>query len=95
MSGGVRVIAPLVLAALGAAVVVAVIEGAGGDLGAWPLWQAIAVPAAAFAVPAVLSAWVGRRGGVVEAVLSGLACLGAQVALVLGVGFVALGFGPG
>jgi hypothetical protein len=89
-----RDVAPLVLAAAGAAVVVAVVEGAGGDLGGWPLWQAIAVPAAAFAVPAVLSAWVGRRGGVTEALLSALACFGAQVALVLGVGFLALGFGP-
>ena len=95
MSGGVRVIAPLLLAAAGAAVVVAAVEGAGGDFGSLPLWQAIAVPAAAFAVPALLSAWVGWRGGAVEAVLSALACFGAQVALVLGVGFIALGFGPG
>ena len=51
--GGVRLIAPLLLAAAGAAVVVALVEGAGGDFGDWPLWQAIAVPAAAFAVPAL------------------------------------------
>ena len=95
MSGGARVIAPLALAAVGAAVVVAVVEGAGGDFGSWPLWQAIAVPVAAFAVPALLSAGVGWRGGVVEAVLSALTCFGAQVAMVLGVAFVALGFGPG
>jgi hypothetical protein len=93
--GWVRAITPLLLAVVGAAVVVAVVEGAGGDLGDWPLWQAIAVPAAAFAVPALLSAFVVRRRGVVEAVLWALACLGAQLALVLGVGFLALGFGPG
>ena len=92
--GGARLIAPLLLAAAGAAVVVALVEGAGGDFGSWPLWQAIAVPAACFAVPALLAAWVGRRGGVVEALLWALACAGAQLALVVGVGFVALGLGP-
>ena len=91
--GGARLIAPLLLAAAGAAVVVALVEGAGGDFGSWPLWQAIAVPAAAFFVPAVLAAVVAR-GGFVESVLWAVVCVGAQLALVLGVGFVALGYGP-
>jgi hypothetical protein len=90
----VRPIAVLLLAAAGAAVVVAVVEREGGDLSDWPLWQAIAVPAAAFAVPALLSALVMRRQGVVEAFFWALACLGVQFALVIGVGFVALGYGP-
>jgi hypothetical protein len=90
----VTVIAPLLLAAAGAAVLVALLEGAGGDFGAWPEWQAIAVPAAAFAVPAVLSAVVVRRHGVVEALLWAVACVAVQAALVFGVGFLALGFGP-
>jgi len=94
MGGGVRAIAPLLLAAAGAVVVVAMVEGAGGDLGSWPLWQAIVVPAAAFAVPALLSAFVARRGGFVEALLWAVACVGAQLALVVGVGFLALGLGP-
>ena len=72
--GGMRVIAPLLLAAAGAAVVVALVEGAGGDFSGWPTWQAIAAPAAAFAVPAVLSAWVAWRNGVVESVLWAVAC---------------------
>ena len=92
--GGARTIAPLLLAAVGAAVLVALVERAGGDFGAWPLWQAIAVPAAAFVVPAVLSAWIAGRGGAVEALLWAVACAAAQLALVVGVGFLALGFGP-
>ena len=58
---GVRLIAPLLLAAAGAAILVAVMENAGGDFSGWPEWQAIAVLAAAFLVPAVLSAVVVRR----------------------------------
>lgn len=92
--GGVRLIAPLLLAAAGAAVLVALIEREGGDFGEWPEWQAIAVPIAAFAVPALVSAIVAHRSGVVEAVLLAVACVAVQVALVLGVGFLALGLGP-
>jgi hypothetical protein len=91
---GVRLIAPLLLAAAGAALVVALLEGAGGDFSGWPTWQAIAVPAAAFAVPALLSALVARRRGAVEAILWAIACGAVQVALVFGVGFLALGLGP-
>ena len=92
--GGVRLIAPLLLAAAGAAVVVALLEAAGGDFSAWPTWQAIAVPAAAFVVPALLSAAVTWRFGVVEAILWAFACAAVQFALVFGVGFLALGYGP-
>jgi len=93
--GGVRVLsAGAVLALLGAAATVAVIERAGGDLAGWPQWRAIAVPAALFAVPALLSAWVARRRGVVEAVLWAVACAAVQLALVFAVGFLALGYGP-
>ena len=92
--GGVRLIAPLLLAAAGAAVVVVLLENAGGDFAAWPQWQAIAVPAAAFAVPALLSAAVNWRNGVVEAFLWALFCVAVQAALVFGVGFLALGYGP-
>jgi hypothetical protein len=93
--GGARVLfAAVVLALLGAAAVIVVVESAGGDLSSWPLWQAIAVPAALFVVPAVVSAWVARRQGVAEAVLWALVCAAVQVALVFGVGFLALGYGP-
>ena len=92
--GRVRWIAPPLLAAAGAAVVVAIVENAGGDLSAWPEWQAIAVPAAAFAVPAALSAVATWRWGVWVAILSAVGCAAAQFALVFGVGFLALGYGP-
>ena len=92
--GGVRLIAPLLRAAAGAAVVVALVEAAGGDFGAWPTSQAIAVLAAAFAVPALLSAAVTWRSGVFEAILWGFACFAVQFALVFGVGFLAFGYGP-
>jgi hypothetical protein len=90
----VRLIAPLLLAAAGAAVLVALVEGAGGDFGEWPEWQAIAVPAAAFVVPAVLCGAIARHEGLAEALLWAVACAALQLALVLGVGFVALGLGP-
>jgi hypothetical protein len=84
---------PLVLPALGAAAVVALVEGV--DLDSWPDWQAAAVLGAAVVVPALLAAWAGWRGGVVEAVAWALACVGVELALVFGVAFLALGLGPG
>jgi hypothetical protein len=90
-----RAVASLLLAAAGAAVLLVVIEGAGGDFGDWPQWQAIAVPVAAVLVPAALAGLVARRGGVVEALLWAVVCAGLVVALVLGVGFLWLGLGPG
>ena len=89
-----RMFVPLLLAAAGAAVVVGLLEAAGGDFGAWPTWQAIAVPAAAFVVPALLSAAVTWRYGWVQAILWAVACAAVQFALVFGVGFLALGYGP-
>ena len=86
-------IGAVVLPALGASAIVALVEEV--DLGAWPSWRAAAVLGALFAVPAVLSAIVARRFGVVEALAWALACIGVQLALVFGVGFLALGFGPG
>jgi hypothetical protein len=81
-----------VLPALGAAAVVALTETA--DLDAWSTWQAASALGAAFVVPALLAAWAGRRGGAVEAVAWALACVGVEVALVFGVGSLALGLGP-
>jgi hypothetical protein len=89
-----RLVVPLVLAAAGAALLVVLIESAGGDFSGWPTWQAIAVPAAAFAVPALLSAAVTWRYGWLQAVLWAVVCVAVQFALVFGVGFLALGYGP-
>jgi cytochrome bd-type quinol oxidase subunit 2 len=86
-------IGALVLPALGAVVTVAVVEEAGLDT--WASWQAAAVLAATFVVPAAISAWVARSFGVVEALAWALACAGIQLALVFGVGFLGLGLGPG
>jgi hypothetical protein len=89
-----RLVVPVLLATAGAAALVALLEAAGGDFGAWPTWQAIAVPAAAFAVPALLSAAVTWRYGWFQALLWAVVCAAVQFALVLGVGFLALGYGP-
>ena len=86
-------LAPLVLPAVGAAVIVALVDGA--DLDRWELWQVVAALGAAVVVPAALSAWIARRHGVVEAIAWALACVGVETALVFGVGFLALGLGPG
>jgi hypothetical protein len=83
----------VVLPVVGAVACLALIEGV--DLGAWAEWQAAAVLAALFVVPALVSAWVARGFGVVEAFAWALACLGMQLALVFGVGFLGLGLGPG
>jgi hypothetical protein len=69
-------------------------EGNGGDLDGWPAWQAIAVPAAAFLVPALLTAAVVRADGVIEAVSWAIACAALQFALVVGVAFAVLDYGP-
>jgi hypothetical protein len=83
----------VVLPVLGAAATVAVVENV--ELDSWESWRAAAVLAATFAVPAAISAWVARSFGVVEALAWTLACAGIQLALVFGVGFLALGLGPG
>jgi cytochrome bd-type quinol oxidase subunit 2 len=85
----------VVLPIVGAAAVLGLIEGAGGDLGAWKTWQAIAALAAAVVIPAGLSVWLVRHDGAVQAAAWALVCAGLEVALVFGVGFVALGLGPG
>jgi hypothetical protein len=86
-------LAPLVLPALGAAAVVALVEAV--DLDSWAVWQAAVVLGALFVVPAGLAALVARRFGVAEAIAWALACVGVELALVFGVGFLALGLGPG
>jgi hypothetical protein len=85
---------PVLLPALGAAAVLALLEDAGGDLGAWSTAQAAAALGGAFLVPALLAGWLGRRHGVAEAIAWAVACAGVQVALVVGVGFLALDLGP-
>lgn len=85
---------PVLLPLAGAAAVVALVESEGGDFAGWSTAQAAAALVALFVVPAAASAWFARRQGWGEAIAWALACLGVQLALVVGVGFVALGFGP-
>jgi hypothetical protein len=89
-----RFVVPVLLAVAGAAVLVALLESEGGDFSGWPTWQAIAVPAATFAVTALLSAAVTWRFGWFQAVLWAVICAALQFALVFGVAFLALGYGP-
>ena len=88
------VLCPLVLPALGAVALMAILRSAGGDLRGWPASSAVAAAAAGVLVPALLAAWAGRRHGRVDAVLWGLVCAAIELALVFGVGFVALDLGP-
>jgi hypothetical protein len=83
----------VVLPVLGAVAVVALVEGV--DLASWSQTQAAAALVALFAVPALLAAVVARAFGIVEALAWFFACAGIQLALVFGVGFLALGLGPG
>jgi hypothetical protein len=87
-------LAPVVFPALGAAALLALVERDGGDLSGWSAGEAAALVAVAFVVPAVLSGWSARRQGAVEAIAWAVACVGVQLALVVGVGFLALGLGP-
>jgi MFS family permease len=87
-------VCPVLLPALGAAAVLALLQDAGGDLGDWSTGQAAAALGAAFLVPALLAGWFGRRHGVAEAIAWAVACAAVQLALVVGVGFLALDLGP-
>jgi hypothetical protein len=87
-------LAPVLLPALGAAALLAIVEGAGGDFGSWSTAGTVAAVGAGFAVPAALSGWFARHQGVPEAIAWAVACVCVQAALILGVGFLALGLGP-
>jgi hypothetical protein len=80
--------------ALGATALTAVLESAGGDLRDWPASSAALAVAGCVVVPAALSGWIGRRHGRVDAVLWALLTAAVELALVVGVGFVALDLGP-
>ena len=88
------VLALAVLPVAGAAVLLALLELEGGDLGSWQRGWASAALAAAFAWPAAASALAARRRPLVERVAWPVVCVLAQVALTVGVGFVLLGLGP-
>ena len=84
----------LPLPAAGAGVLLAVIDGQGGDLRELSTAAAVGVVAGCLLVPALASAWVGRRHGRLDAVLWGLVTLAVELALVFGLGFAVLDLGP-
>jgi hypothetical protein len=88
------VLALLIVPAAAAAGFVAVLEAAGGDLGAWPSASAAALVIGAFLGPAALSGWFARSLRRYEAFALALCSLSIEVTLVFGVAFVALGYGP-
>lgn len=84
----------LPLPAAGAGVLLAIIDGQGGDLRELSTTAAVLVVAGCLLVPALLSAWVGRRHGRLDSVLWGLVTLAIELALVFGLGFAVLDLGP-
>jgi len=82
------------LPALGAGVLLAIIDGQGGDLRELSGAVAALLVAGCLLVPALLSGWVGRRHGWVDAVLWALVTLAVELALVFGLGFAVLDLGP-
>jgi len=82
------------LPAAGAGLLLAIIDGQGGDLGELSTASSVAVIAGCLLVPALLSGWVGRRHGRVDAVLWALVTLAIELALVFGLGFAVLDLGP-
>ena len=82
------------LPALGAGLLLAIIDGSGGDLRELSTAASVAVIAGCLLVPALLSGWVGRRHGRVDAVLWALVTLAIELALVFGLGFAVLDLGP-
>ena len=82
------------LPALGAGALLAVIDSSGGDLRDLSPAAAALVVAGCLLVPALLSGWVGRRHGLLDAVLWALVTLAIELALVFGLGFAVLDLGP-
>ena len=82
------------LPAIGAGLLLAIIDGQGGDLRELSTAAAVAVVAGCLLVPALLSGWVGRRHGALDGVLWALVTLALELALVFGLGFAVLDLGP-
>ena len=84
----------LPLPAAGAGVLLAIIDGQGGDLRELSTSTAVLLVAGCLLLPTLASAWVGRRHGRLDAVLWGLVTLAIELALVFGLGFALLDLGP-
>jgi len=86
--------ARLLLPLVAAVALVAVFEAEGGDLGGWEPSAAAALLVGAFLGPALLAGWLARGNGPVEAAAWAVGTAGLQGALVFGVAFTLLGYGP-
>ncbi len=84
----------LLLPLAGAAGVLALLQGSGGDLSDLSPSAAVVLPAAILVAPALAAGATARRAGALEAVLWALVTLAAELALALALGLVALGLGP-
>ena len=82
------------LPAIGAGLLLAIIDQQGGDLRELSAAASVLVFAACLLVPALVSGWIGRRHGRVDAVLWALVTLAIELALVFGLGFAVLDLGP-
>ena len=82
------------LPALGAGALLAIVRSSGGDLRDLSPPATVAVLAGCLLAPALLSGWVGRRHGRLDAVLWALVTLAVELALVFGLGFAVLDLGP-
>ena len=82
------------LPAVGAGLLLAIVDEQGGDLRELSTATTVAVIAGCLLVPALLSGWVGRRHGKLDAVLWALVTLAIELALVFGLGFAVLDLGP-
>jgi len=82
------------LPALGAGVLLAVMDASGGDLRELSPSSTALLIAGCLLVPALVSGGVGRRHGRLDAVLWALVTLAIELALVFGLGFVVLDLGP-
>jgi hypothetical protein len=82
------------LPAIGAGTLLGVIDSSGGDLRELSGAAAAGLVAACLLVPALLSGWIGRRHGPVDAALWGLVTLAVELAIVFGLGFAVLDLGP-
>jgi hypothetical protein len=82
------------LPAIGAGALLAVMDASGGDLRDLSAASAALLIAGCLLVPALVSGWLGRRHGRLDAVLWALVTLAIELALVFGLGFAVLDLGP-
>jgi len=84
----------LPLPAVGAGAFLVLLRSSGGDLRDLSSSGAALALGGCLLVPALVSGWIGRRHGRLDAVLWALVTLAVELALVFGLGFAVLDLGP-